>query len=88
MSHFNVCTPADGFLFGLMSIASTAFTAWTAYIGYLFFRLDTAAIRTAYIWGIRLGILLFVVFALEGFLMAGRMAHTVGAPTVIRVCLP
>ena len=33
-----------------------------------------------YIWGIRLGIVLFVIFSLEGGLMAAYMAHTVGAP--------
>ena len=33
-----------------------------------------------YIWGIRLGIILFVIFAFEGGLMASHLAHTVGAP--------
>ena len=80
LSHFNISSPTDGLLFGLMGVAITVFTVWTAYIGYLFFRLDTTAANAAYIWGIRLGILLFVVFAFEGFMMAGRLAHTVGAP--------
>ncbi|SOD89670.1 hypothetical protein [Spirosoma fluviale] len=80
LSHFNIATPIDGLLFSLMGIAITVFTLWTAYIGFLFFRLDTTAISPAYLWGIRLGILLFVVFAFQGFMMAGRLAHTVGAP--------
>lgn len=80
LSHFNISTPTDGLLFGLMGVAITVFTAWTAYIGFLFFRLDTTTISPAYLWGIRLGILLFVIFAFEGFLMASRLSHTVGAP--------
>ncbi|GAB4020870.1 hypothetical protein GCM10028808_63830 [Spirosoma migulaei] len=80
LSHFNLSTPIDGLLFSLMGVAITVFTGWTAYIGFLFFRLDTTTSSPAYLWGIRLGILLFVVFAFEGFMMAGRLAHTVGAP--------
>jgi hypothetical protein len=32
----------------------------------------------SYVWGIRLGILLFVFFALEGGVMASTLKHTVG----------
>ncbi|GAB2600234.1 hypothetical protein [Spirosoma areae] len=35
--------------------------------------------ESAYVWAIRLGILLFVIFAFEGFMMASRLSHTVGA---------
>ena len=80
LSHFNVSTPTDGLLFGLMGVAITVFTVWTAYIGFLFFRLDTTTISPAYLWGIRLGILLFVLFAFQGFMMVCRLSHTVGAP--------
>ncbi|WP_332368592.1 hypothetical protein [Spirosoma telluris] len=80
LSHFNIASPSDGLLFSLMGLAITVFTGWTAYIGYLFFRLDTTAANAVYIWGIRLGILVFVLFAFQGFVMAGRLAHTVGAP--------
>jgi len=31
------------------------------------------------LWAIRLGILIFVVFAFEGFAMGSRLSHTVGA---------
>jgi hypothetical protein len=33
-----------------------------------------------YLWSIRLGIFLFVVFALEGAVMGARLSHTVGGP--------
>ena len=80
LSHFNISSALDGLLFALMGMAITVFTVWTAYIGYLFFRLKSEAIAPAYLWGIRLGILVFVIFAFEGFMMASQLAHTVGAP--------
>lgn len=79
LSHFNVSSATDALLFSAMGIAITVFTGWTAYIGALFFTRKTIAIPASYLWGIRLGILLFVIFAFEGFLMAGRLSHTVGA---------
>jgi hypothetical protein len=33
-----------------------------------------------YVWGIRIGLILFVIFSFEGGLMASQLAHTVGAP--------
>ena len=80
LSHFNVSSVLDGVLFSIMGVAITVFTSWTAYIGFLFFRLKPVTIAPAYLWGIRLGILVFVLFAFEGFLMASQLSHTVGAP--------
>lgn len=80
LSHFNVTSALDGILFSLMGLAITIFTGWTAYLGFLFFRSKPVGITPAYLWGIRLGILLFVIFAFEGFLMASQLRHTVGAP--------
>lgn len=79
LSHFNVHSLASGILFTLMGIAITTATLWTAYIGYLFVVKPPIGLPTAYLWGIRSGILIFVIFAFEGFMMAGRLAHTVGA---------
>lgn len=79
LSHFNISSVSDALLFSLMGIAITVFTLWTAYIGALFFTQKTAYVPAPYLWGIRLGILLFVIFAFEGGLMAGRLSHTVGS---------
>ena len=79
LSHFNITSPADGMLFTLMGVAITVLTIWTGYIGVLFFTQPLPTIPASYLWGIRLGILLFVVFAFEGGLMGGRLSHTVGA---------
>lgn len=80
LSHFNISSAFDGILFSLMGLAITVFTGWTVYIGFLFFRAKPMGVSSAYLWGIRLGILLFVIFAFEGFLMAAGLRHTVGAP--------
>jgi hypothetical protein len=66
-------------MFTAMGIAIAILTAWTGYIGYLFFVKTFPALPDAYMWGIRLGILLFVIFAFEGGVMAARLSHTVGA---------
>lgn len=79
LSHFNISSAFNGMMFSLMGIAITIMTLWTAYIGYYFFIKTLPGLPRAYVWGIRLGILFFVLFAFEGGLMAARLSHTVGA---------
>lgn len=79
LSHFNNSTPLYGILFSVMGIAITVLAVWTAVIGYYFFRQKEFDAPMSYIWGIRLGIILFVIFSFEGGWMASRLAHTVGA---------
>jgi hypothetical protein len=80
LSHFNVNTTLTGALYTAMAIAITSVTIYTAYIGVLFFTAQVASLPVHYLWAIRLGILLFVVFAFEGFVMGSRLTHTVGGP--------
>ncbi len=82
LSHFNISTPLYGMLFSLMGVAITIFTLWVLYMNILFFRQQQFPIwmTDGYKEGIRWGMLLFVVFAFEGGLMASRLQHTVGAP--------
>lgn len=79
LSHFNISSVFDAVLFQLMGVVILLFTIWTGYIGYLFFAQKRFAAPAAYVWGIRLGLLLFVMFAFEGGLMAAQLRHTVGA---------
>lgn len=79
LSHFNIDTPLYALLFQLMGAAIVILTLWTVYINVLFFRLKPINISSSYLWGIRLGILLFVIFAFEGGMMAQQLRHTVGA---------
>ena len=80
LSHFNITTVFYRLLFIFMGIAISVLAAWTGYIGYLFFKQKRFTVSNAYIWGIRLGIILFVIFSFEGGVMGMHLAHTVGAP--------
>jgi hypothetical protein len=79
LSHFNVSTPLYAGLYSLMAAAAVGISLWTAYITLLFFQQQLPALPRAYVWGIRLGLLLFVVFSMQGLSMGARLTHTVGA---------
>jgi hypothetical protein len=78
LSHFNLSTPTYRFLYAMMAAAATIVALWTGYLGLLFFKMDFPDLPDYYVWGIRLGIGLFVVFSLEGFVMGARLSHTIG----------
>lgn len=80
LSHFNIATPFYRSLFIIMGIAIATLTAWTGVIGYFFFKQKRFNVPMPYVWGIRLGIILFVIFSFEGGMMAARLSHTIGAP--------
>lgn len=79
LSHFNTSSTFQTTMFSLMGIAISIMTLATAVIGYLFFVGKFSDLSPAYLWSIRFGIILFVIFAFEGGLMGARLAHTVGA---------
>ena len=80
LSHFNRSTPLYAALYSAMAFAATTVTLYTAYISILFFSGNFPDLPGYYLWSIRLGIIIFVVFALEGAVMGGRMSHTIGGP--------
>jgi len=67
-------------MFTLMALAATVATLAVGYLGLKFFGSDVEPLPTHYLWAIRFGFILFVIFSFEGFAMGSRMAHTVGAP--------
>ena len=79
LSHYNVSTPLYATLYSLMALAATVVTLYTAYIGYLFFTTTFPQLPNYYVWAIRFGILLFVVFSFQGFAMGSKLNHSVGA---------
>lgn len=81
ISHFTTGPITDIILFQVMGLAITTFTLWTGWICYCFFRQKTWPIwmSEGYLWGMRLGLLFFVLFALEGFHMVIINQHTIGA---------
>jgi hypothetical protein len=79
LSHYNISTPVYSVLYSMMALAATLVTLYTAYVGILFFKNDFPNLPTYYLWAIRLGILIFVIFSFEGFAMGSRLNHSVGA---------
>lgn len=77
-SHYNVSSPFYSAMFSMMALAATLVTLYIAYIGLLFFTNSFPDLPNFYVWAIRLGIVIFVIFSFEGFLMGGRMSHSVG----------
>ena len=80
LSHFNVSTSFYASMYSLMAFAATAVTIYTAYVGILFFKGDFPDLPTYYLWSIRLGIFIFVIFSFEGFVMGSKLTHTIGGP--------
>jgi NO-binding membrane sensor protein with MHYT domain len=79
LSHYNLSTPFYSAMFSLMALAATFVTLYTAFVGYLFFINSFPELPNYYVWGIRLGIIIFVIFSFEGFAMGSRLNHSVGA---------
>jgi NO-binding membrane sensor protein with MHYT domain len=63
----------------MMALAASAVTIYTAYVGLLFFTNTFPDLPNYYLWAIRFGIILFVIFSFEGFAMGSRLNHSVGA---------
>lgn len=78
-SHFNFSSPTTAIMYSLMGLAITLLVLWTGYFTILFFRRNLAGLSKSYLWGIRLGMLTFVIFALSAHIMASSTGHTVGA---------
>ncbi|HKP72049.1 MAG TPA: hypothetical protein VJT82_03865 [Pyrinomonadaceae bacterium] len=78
-SHFNVSTAYDASVFGLMGML-IAFNTLLVLVTLLMFFGRTEPLPPAYLWGIRLGLLLFFLASIEGVAMVSNMAHTVGTP--------
>ena len=80
LSHFNLSSPFYSLMYSLMALAATLVTVYTAYVTVLFFRNDFLSLPDYYVWAIRLGLIIFVVFSFQGFAMGSRLTHTIGGP--------
>lgn len=78
MSHYNASTWYYQMFYALMGIAASVVALYTAYIGILFCTGNFADLPAYYLWSVRFGIMLFVVFAFEGAVMGGRNSHSIG----------
>lgn len=78
-SHFNVQKPFDATIFSIMGGMILSNTLLVLLTLILFFG-RTTDLPPAYLWGIRLGLLLFLLASVEGMAMINQMGHTVGQP--------
>jgi hypothetical protein len=78
-SHFNIKSPVNGMVFAAMGIIILIFTFTCIVITINFFVQKKFSIAPAYVWGIRLGLLLFILASVEGGIMISLFKHTIGA---------
>jgi hypothetical protein len=79
LSHFNTSNNTYSILFTIMGVAISLLVIYTLVIGLQFFKLNKNNLPIGYLWGIRLGIILFVIFSFEGGIMGAQLKHSVGA---------
>lgn len=77
-SHFNISNGFNGIVFGIMGIGILTFTIATAVICFLYFRQGTFNLSPEMLWSFRLGLLFFLIFSIEGWVMISLMRHTIG----------
>jgi hypothetical protein len=78
-SHFNQASAFDAAVFAIMGMAITVNTLAVAAMLPLI-RRDVATARAGYLWGMRLGMALFVVGSLLGFVIVTNQGHSVPGP--------
>lgn len=76
-SHFNESNLFDGVIFGIMGLFIMLNTVAIIYAALLFFR-SSFSLPTAYIWGIRLGFVVFILGSALGGAMIGAKSHNIG----------
>lgn len=79
LSHFNQASAFGSAVFAFMGLMIVANTLLAVYVLILFFT-TPAQIPKSYLWGIRLGLIVFILGSVEGGVMALMLRHTVGAP--------
>ena len=77
-SHFNVQESTNALIFSFMGILILIFTAMMIWITILYMKQKQFSIPLSYLWGIRLGLVFFIIFSAEGGMMISKMSHTVG----------
>lgn len=79
LSHYNTTSALYTSLTVMMALAAIAATLFTGYIGVLFCTGKFPGLPDYYVWSIRLGIFIFVVFALEGAAIGANGSPHVGS---------
>lgn len=78
-SHFNNATPFDDAVFSSMGMMIVVNTFLIAYLLYIYLRSDIQLSRPV-LWGMRIGMAIFLLASAEGAYMSIYMQHSVGLP--------
>lgn len=76
-SHFNVKTLFDGMLFSIMGASIALNTLLAVYLLFLYFKAEIDLPKSI-VWGMRLGLILFLASSFEGGYMSAQIGHSVG----------
>jgi hypothetical protein len=76
-SHFNAATVLDAVISLVMVLTITVSTLTVAYVFWWTIR-TRPSLAAPYLWGIRSGMVMFIVASFEGYLMVATGAHSVG----------
>ena len=77
-SHFNHSTRFDDAVFSAMGLMIVVNTFLIIYLTYLYFRAEIDLPKSI-VWGMRLGLLIFLAASFEGGYMSAQIGHAVGA---------
>lgn len=77
-SHFNESTMYDALVFALMGIAISATVAFVVWLLVLYFSAQSQ-LEPAILWGVRLGLVIFLLASAEGAWIVVNRGHTVGS---------
>lgn len=78
-SHFNNASMFDGLVFSLMGLMIAVNTLLVIYLTFLYFR-AAVDLPKALIWGMRMGLILFLLASFQGGYMSAQTGHAVGVP--------
>lgn len=76
-SHFNVSNAFDGAVFSAMGLMILTNTFLIGYLAYLYFVSDFN-LPNAVVWGMRLGLIVFLLGSIQGGYMSAQAGHAVG----------
>lgn len=76
-SHFNIAKPFDAIVFSAMGLMILTNTLIIVYLTILYFRADFE-LPNAVIWGMRLGLIVFLLGSIQGGFMSSQTGHAVG----------
>ncbi|MGI8884892.1 MAG: hypothetical protein ACR2IA_11695 [Pyrinomonadaceae bacterium] len=76
-SHFNLKTHLAGMLFSIMGLAIALNAFLAIYLLFLYFK-AAIDLPKSIVWGMRLGLILFLASSFEGAYMSAQIGHSVG----------